>query len=149
VDLRIQFDWHGGARKLPRSGKVLIYTYRNNSGKKYRVGYLYFTVGPTQITVTTLDVSSGYRGKGFGRLLLMILIAFAEQVKKPIFLYSTHDGELFYEKMGMRRLYYHDRWNDVTVEFMNLNPKKKFCEQCSDLDFIWVPSGIRHIRIYL
>jgi GNAT superfamily N-acetyltransferase len=146
MDIRIKFDWHGMARK-DRDGKIILYTPKK--GKNYRVGQLSFIIQGTQISVDVIEVTGKYRNKGFGRLMMMILMALAEQVKKPIFLYATEQSEGFYKSLGMRKLYYHEIWEDVKVDFMNLNPDKKFCEQCSDLDYVWIPSGVRHIRIYL
>jgi GNAT superfamily N-acetyltransferase len=146
MDLTIKYGWHARAKKC-RDGKIVLYTNRDK--KKYRVGYLYFSVQETQINADNLRITKGYRGRGFGRLLMMILMALAEEVRKPIFLYGTEESDGFYKEIGMRRVFCHKDWNDVKVEFMNLNPKKKFCEQCSNMDYIWIPSGVTHIRLYL
>jgi len=146
MDLKIQFDWHVHARKL-KDGKIIIYSQIGENKK--RIGYLYFSVQETQICADTIQVTEEYRGRGFGRLLMMILMALSDEVKKPIFLYATEESEGFYRRLGMRPLFHHEAWQDVTVEFMNLNPEKKFCEQCSDLDYVWIPPRMTRIQIYL
>lgn len=144
MDIKIDYEWHGLARKV-KTGKIAIYT----KDRKKRLGYITFAVEETQISVDDLHVSKSYRRRGFGRLLMMMVMALAEEVKKPIFLFSTDEGISFYETLGMRRIVDYKKWDDVKVKFMNLNSKKKFIEQCSDEDFVWVPSGMRRIKIYL
>ena len=142
MKISISYDWVGATKRV-KAGEVKI------EKKSRRIGYLNFVVDETQIFISDLSVNRYYRKKGYGRLLIMMVMALSEELKKPILLFSTDESENFYRKVGMRKLFAYKEWENVKVEFMNLNPKKKFCEQCSDLDYVWVPSGLRTIQIYL
>lgn len=139
-------QWHGRARKV-KVGEVVLFTENETIGR--RIGSASFTVHETQIDVVDLDVSKRYRRRGFGRLMMMAIMALAQEVRKPIFLFATEGSVEFYERLGLRRIWNHEKWNDVKIKFMNLHPKKKFCEQCSDIDFVWIPSGVTCIQLYM
>jgi len=132
--------------KTPNVRLGQIKLYREES----YIGGAVFTVHETQINVDDLEVRKRYRMKGFGRLLMNVIMALAEELKKPLFLYATEKSVEFYERIGMLRVLYWKTWgNGVTVEFMNFNPEKTLREQCSDIDFVWIPARVQHIRIYL
>lgn len=146
MEVKMVIQWHGRTKRI-KTGKAVLFTENETVGRK--IGSASFTVHETQIDVVDMDISKRYRKRGFGRLIMMAIMALAQEVRKPIFLFATEESVKFYERLGLRRIWNHKKWNDVKVEFMNLNPEKKFCEQCSNIDFVWIPSGVTHIQLYM
>ena len=142
MDLRINCEWLA-ATKTEKTGKITIRKL------KKRIGYINFSVLTTQINVDDLFVHPYYRRKGLGRLLMNMIMSMATEMRKPILLISTHGAETFYISLNMRQIYYHKDWQDIKVTIENLNPRKKFCEQCSDLDYVWVPKDMREISVWI
>jgi len=146
MDLRINYEWLAATKK-EKAGKLHIFKLHRKLRKG--IGFLSFSVLTTQINIDEVFIHSRYRRRGFGRLLMNMIMSMATEMRKPILLLATYGSEPFYVSLNMRRIFYHEDWQDVKIIIENLNPRKKFCEQCSDLDFVWIPRGMREISVWI
>jgi len=115
---------------------------------KIRIAYVKFLKDhDRQITVTDVTVESRYRRKGYGTMLMSLVMAYARLNHQAIFLYSLSSAIEFYEFLGFKRLKYYK--DDPRVRFANLNPDKNFDEQIEENDFLWIPPELEKVSIFL
>jgi len=74
-----------------------------------------------RIDVTDLDIKREYRKKGFGRVLMRIIMALGELFKVPIVVDSLKESEGFYRKIGMKEV----KKNTQTYVWKPRRKKKK------------------------
>jgi len=69
---------------------------------KMKVGFLLFTIYPTRIVVTDLEVGRRHQRRGYGRMMIRVLQAYASELHVPIELLSVRTSMVFYKKCGFK-----------------------------------------------
>jgi len=125
--------------------KQEIKIYHGNS----RVGHLYFYETEDNIHVSDLEIEEKERMKGYGKILIRVMLGIATALKKPIYLYSYRSSVDFYEKFGFyqQRLFKDGEYDGKTVIFSDLEKGYLFETQVSDCDLIWFPPNINNAII--
>ena len=120
--------------------------------ERKKVGFLDFLIdfGKDKIMPTTLTVKDGFKGKGYGVLLMHALMGIADCLKKPIFLISSVETIEFYKKLGFvcLREFKNGKYKDKEVIIPNLR-KDNFDKEVEKTDLIWIPSKVEKVEIYL
>jgi len=112
-----------------------------------QIGETLFMEHRTQITVTDVNVDDKFQRKGYGRIMMKAVMRYAQEKKKPIYLFALEDSVPFYEAMGFCRV---KSWKgECKIFIKNLNPKKSRNKQIDDTDMIWVPKRKRNATLYL
>jgi len=75
MQVKMIIQWHGRTKRV-KTGKVILFTENETIGR--RIGSASFTVHETQIDVVDMDVYKRYRKRGFGRLIMMAIMALAQ-----------------------------------------------------------------------
>ena len=111
--------------------------------------YSYFTLDKYQLTVTDINTTRRYRRRGYGSILMHVLMGVAKSKKVPIYLYSLSDAIKFYEKLGFVRLRrYRNGWyRGKRVVIDNLNVRKTFGEQTNKTDVVWIPDNVHIVHL--
>jgi predicted GNAT family acetyltransferase len=133
MKLMVRFDSKDGTCRLTRDGK--------------QIGETLFMEDRTQITITDVNVDEKFQMRGYGRIMLKVVMRYAQEKKKPIYLYSLEDVVPFYEKLGFCRI---KKWTGACEIFIkNLNPEKPEEKQIDDADMIWIPKGKKKATVYI
>lgn len=111
--------------------------------------YAYFLLDQYQLSISDITTTRRYRRKGYGNIMMHILMGVARSKKVPIYLYSLSDVVGFYEKLGFIRLRrYRKGWyKGKRVVIDNLNVRKTFTRQTNTTDMIWIPSNVHIVHI--
>ena len=129
----VKFDSENGTCHLTYNGK--------------QIGEALFMEHRTQITITDLNVDEKFQMKGYGRIMLKVIMRYAQEKKKPIYLYSLEDIVPFYEALGFCRI---KKWTGTCEIFIkNLNPENPKEQQIDDTDMVWVPKNKKRATLYL
>jgi hypothetical protein len=108
-----------------------------------------FTLDGTQIMVTNVNTEDVYQKSGYGRLLFDALKCISQQKKLPLILWSSDEGILFYEKIGL--LHLNNPEVQKKVIFGNLKTQEDIATKVDNDDFIWIPQSLNRRKpiIYL
>lgn len=117
--------------------------------KEIVICYAYFTLDKYQLTICDINTTRRYQRKGYGSIMMHILMSVAKSKKVPIYLYSLSDVVKFYEKLGFIRLRrYRKGWyRGKRVVIDNLNVRKTFGEQTNKTDMVWIPSNVHIVHL--
>ena len=133
MKLIVRFDSDDGTCRLIRNGK--------------QIGETLFMETRTQITITDANVDEKFQMKGYGRIMLKTIMRYAQERKKPIYLFALDDAVTFYESLGFCRI---KKWTGTCEIFIkNLNPEKSKEQQIDDTDMIWIPKNKKRATLYL
>ena len=128
-------------------------------GRK-RVGFLDFMVENDKIMPTSMGVREGFQRKGYGTLLVRVLMGIADYFYKPIFLISNVGIIDFYKRLGFvcLREFKSEEGIDMTYttprkykgkEIIIKNLADRFYTGIEEVDLIWIPSKLERIEIYI
>jgi len=119
--------------------------------KDMEIGYLKFIYDWSEITVLDITIAGRYRKKGYGEILMYVLMALARKKRRVIRLYSVDTAVQFYEKLGFQRLilYRNGFYEGKVVKFMNVKKGDKPEQHIDELDFIWIPPEVWTAHVYL
>lgn len=120
-------------------------------GRK-KVGTLNYVIdiGKDKILLTTLEIREGFRGKGYGMLLMHALMGVANALHTPIYAISNVNTIAFYERLGFTclRKFLNGKYKGRKVTIMNLRTCD-FLDKVEKTDLIWIPSELEKVEIYI
>lgn len=131
-------------------GKITL--LKNNMGPI--LGTVLFFKDGEQLRITNFFIKKGHRRKGYGTVLMDAMKGVARAMNLPIIVTSesTPEAITFYESVGLKHvtdfLAFRTQYN-VTVDIKNWNPQSEFSKQVGEEDFLWVPSSLKEVEIYL
>lgn len=114
-----------------------------------KIAWIHFSMDEYQITATDVDVSCHYRRKGYGTIIMGILMGIAESRHIPIYLYSLRTAVKFYEKLGFVRFrrYKKGWYKGKRVVIDNFNRRRTFDKQTDRTDMLWIPNNVHIVHI--
>lgn len=120
-------------------------------GRK-KVGTLDFVIdiGKDKIMLTVLEVKEGFRGNGYGILLMHALMGVANALHVPIFLISDVGTIDFYTKLGFicLRRFKNGEYEGKKVTIANVRTCD-FLDKVEKTDLIWIPSKLEKVTIFI
>jgi len=90
--------------KLKKKDLPTITLYESNTPVKDKmIGYVQFQIYPDRIDAVDVTIEPHFQKKGYGRFLMKILQAYAQELQLPIELSSLDNALPFYKKCGFTK----------------------------------------------